>query len=748
MPTVAVSIPEDKLEQVFAVAFAPVVALSELIKNASDSCYVKNDIIKVYIEEDKQRIRIVDNGYGFSADDIAKLGKVTASSKMSLDNKRSRIGEFYAGSKGQGVFTAFNLCKHLEIKTFSLEDGLSYCIKWENGSAQIAYEEINEKITGTELILNGVKAETFKMITRRDELEKLISSTILYYEDSETLPTVDVFLNGNLFKSEITKKIENIYQDNRKRKTGSSGFFVAKAMFEYCDDKLKLSYEDNDVGLFNFDGVSLNVADGKELKKFAVDKGISLHKSSDIYEGLESFSDVRVDPFAGVLYLWINKTVPELKYEYGVRVYVNNYGLYNFLNKDQDWLGLSQISQNRKATSYKVKNTYGYVHFNGFDEGSSELKISSDRNSFMGALASKKFEFLMQNVIVNIFSSIDIEARRRKQNPATVFEEQANVHSIYVDEPFTFRKLIKVSSNISLSDIEVQTEGPHVHVDASSGEITVREVGNHRIVFTYGESKIDKNFSVCRRMPAFELRKKTKNIVYGASFDLRDLIIKSSLKNLSPDEVFISSGDAIIQGGASLSPANNPGQYRVEFKAHKYGVDVVRFADICVETANSKESDKLKRRFRVSEKYPKINDIIKGISETYMHNPTFASIGIRPLVEISLKAFASEFYSDADVEKMNQERSNFNPEAKIDSILNRLKAGSVDVDPRVASTYGASLQSSRKKVINAYKGIEPNDNIHGLQSSATTKQVFDTMSVISVLINFIIEAINAKHAKG
>ncbi|MDV7339094.1 ATP-binding protein [Terasakiella sp. A23] len=83
MPVVSVSIPEDKLEQVFAVAFAPVVALSELIKNASDSCHIKKDTIKVFIEEDEQRIRIVDNGYGFSANDISQLGVVTTSSKMS-----------------------------------------------------------------------------------------------------------------------------------------------------------------------------------------------------------------------------------------------------------------------------------------------------------------------------------------------------------------------------------------------------------------------------------------------------------------------------------------------------------------------------------------------------------------------------------------------------------------------------------------------------------------------------------------
>ena len=60
-----VSIKAGQFERILAVAFAPVVALTELIKNSSDACMIPNDKIEIHINKKAQEIHIKDKGYGF-----------------------------------------------------------------------------------------------------------------------------------------------------------------------------------------------------------------------------------------------------------------------------------------------------------------------------------------------------------------------------------------------------------------------------------------------------------------------------------------------------------------------------------------------------------------------------------------------------------------------------------------------------------------------------------------------------------
>ena len=55
MPKNKVSIQDGNFERVLAVAFAPVVALTELIKNASDACMTPDDKIAIYIDKQSQK---------------------------------------------------------------------------------------------------------------------------------------------------------------------------------------------------------------------------------------------------------------------------------------------------------------------------------------------------------------------------------------------------------------------------------------------------------------------------------------------------------------------------------------------------------------------------------------------------------------------------------------------------------------------------------------------------------------------
>ena len=218
MPKNKVSIQDGNFERVLAVAFAPVVALTELIKNASDACMTPDDKIAIYIDKQSQKIRIIDNGYGFSHKDIESLFVVGFSSKMRDGNTVSRINEPFAGSKGLGILTAFNLCDKLEIRTFSQDDKKTYHIVWEKGTGEIRWKEIQEQRLGSEFILHGVAAETFQLILLKEELTKLYFSSIRLHTVDLPHPTPPIipitFIITTFLKSSFT------YQTHFQNKWG------------------------------------------------------------------------------------------------------------------------------------------------------------------------------------------------------------------------------------------------------------------------------------------------------------------------------------------------------------------------------------------------------------------------------------------------------------------------------------------------------------------------------------------------
>ena len=66
MPEVIANIQQGKYEDVLAAVQSPVIALTELIKNASDSCQNNEDPIMVKIDTVRRVITITDSGRGYA----------------------------------------------------------------------------------------------------------------------------------------------------------------------------------------------------------------------------------------------------------------------------------------------------------------------------------------------------------------------------------------------------------------------------------------------------------------------------------------------------------------------------------------------------------------------------------------------------------------------------------------------------------------------------------------------------------
>ena len=174
MQEVIANIQSGKYEDVLAAVQSPVIALTELIKNASDSCQNNEDPIYVKIDTIQKIITITDSGRGFSKEDLDRLGEAGYSSKMVGNYTRSPIDNPLAGSKGLGLLTAFFIADILEIETYSQSDRKSYFLEWKKGAQKYNYEEIESESVGTVVTLKNVAPEKLQMILLPEEKVKIL----------------------------------------------------------------------------------------------------------------------------------------------------------------------------------------------------------------------------------------------------------------------------------------------------------------------------------------------------------------------------------------------------------------------------------------------------------------------------------------------------------------------------------------------------------------------------------------------
>lgn len=734
MQSYKVSIQEGQFENVLAIAFAPVVALSELIKNSSDACMEKQDVIRIDIDTKLQTIRLKDNGYGLSSKDIKNLATVGFSSKMTKDNLLSRIGEPYAGSKGLGILTAFNLCNRLEILTFSQEEKKAYCLTWTQGTTLFSSKEINLKQQGTEIILHGVTQESIILLTMEEELDKLHSTSITYYIDNKNLPKIELYQDGIKKGAAPRIKIENLYK-KFKFSRRSGGCFIAKASFKYSNNKLILSYEDNIKGFYNINSYELDLTDRQKVLDFLYEYKIEVKPREKFLQTIKNFdSKTYVDDFEGVYYIWRGKKDADLNYPYGVRIYINNYGLYAYLNKDIDWLQHSEISQNIRATNYKLKNTFGYVNFKNFHEEVSGLKISNERNDFKENLAKKKFMYIMQKFVSTIFSTIDINIKNGVPEETIVFKPKFEYKTVILGETILISDLI--TTNLDLQEIEIQCSENVIIID--NNKITFSKIGIYNIKFRYIQQEIDVKINVEKAIPFFEIKKPTITIGENNSYNLKKLIKITTLKNIDIDTIQISSNNGGKVSRRGIFAANNlPGSYVIQYY---YSDELSYTMDLIVKSAQSNMAKNIRNLFPIScIHYPKISELINEISESYARNPYICMIALRPLIEISLKAFIEKFGNSNTIDH------NFNVQGKLENLLNKIGQNDLEhVNEDIKNRYFPKLKEQSKNIKKYYKDLGLNSYIHHPDTHPTYNEVLQSMRKFSIFINFIIESLNSK----
>ena len=727
-----VGIADGQLEKLFAVAFAPVVALTELIKNSSDACINKSDTISINIDTKHNTIKVKDNGKGFSKADIDGLSIIGTSEKMVADNTLSAIGEPYAGSKGLGFLTAFNLCERLEVNTFSQKDDCGYKVQWEKGSSKLSYRESDNKQIGTEIILFDVKKDNIFLLTHNSELVKLYLSSITYYIENKNLPKIELYKDGTRLVLTPREKIESLYEKSKKKK--SNGYFIAKGSFKYNQDKLMLNYEDNERNLFNYTDEELDLTSLDSLIDFQRRNKLYIPRLRRWFDELAELG-APIDDFEGVYYVWRDRKDTSADYPpYGIRVYVNNYGLYNYLDKDNDWLQHSFISQNVKVTNYKHKNTYGYVNFKHFNEASSRLIISQERNDFSGNLARMKFMHIMKNFVTGIFTQTDITIKNFKPDGNVYFEQKTEVCARELGQAIRISDFIKTNLSFGLYDIDC---GEGVTVE-ENGNISVSKAGEFYLTFAYEGISYPCKIITREKTPAFALKKPPK-IYEGNSQDLRELIIPSSLKHIDRHAIEITCADADIQGDI-FTGKNLPDDYTITYSNNDF-LPISHTLQLTVNKTFQAESRKVEKLFPDyhSPNVPvKIQEIIEGISEAYIRHPTLCMIGLRTLLEICLREFRSRF--------AKENREDFDDTKKplhsrLHTTLTLAFSKECLISEDLQRKYENHLSGkARNKLVEELAKLDLNTYVHNPAVVTDSASVLSGLRIFKNLINFIIEA--------
>lgn len=759
MPEIIANIKDGKYEDVLASVQSPIIALTELVKNSADSCINKDNPIIISIDTKQKKITIYDSGEGLPKDELERLGEAGYSSKMIGSNTRSPINNPLSGSKGLGLLTAFFIAETLEIETYSVKDSKSYYLTWKKGEQKYKYDEAQSKFQGTTVTLKDIEPEKLEMILLPEEKIKLFMSSLNFFTDDEKLPRIKLFIDGTEESYYPSEPLERYYERNKRESSG----FIAKAGFQYKDNTIILSYEDNISSFYTFTEKSIDLTDKTNVERFfreirIPEKGAVAVKSicdSDVFS--DKYRNVEIPAFSGVMYTWRQRKADDLEqWPVGVRIYINNYSLYRYLDKENDWLTLSEISQNVKATNYKLKNTYGYLDITDYNENDERLKISKERNDFVDSMAQRKFIHIMRDIIVGTFARIDMAV---KNPPIQSLSIRYNSVTLKTGEHFTLSDVV-VCKNIGLDDIELDYDESKLSI-SDNWIVSTDHAGSYEIKLNFNEDTYTFVINYKNITPQFELLKSNINIIKGNTINLREQIDPKSCKDVTPESIHISSKHKTTIIKEDLFDKNNSvGDHIILYNYE----DFQRTLNVAVKNIERQPGSGA-RSPRIDVLFPKLDDLrqssfklpelIDAISSYYVQAPTLCMAAIRILVESSTKSFF-QYLSNSETEGdfpsivnkvLNIRDCNSKNPDYIQYIMSKDSNFKTEFD-RISNEYNATLSKDVKKNINNHLNmIDLNMFVHNPNIIASDTTVYTSMQIFSPLLNYIFDILLFLKAK-
>ncbi|MBD2848539.1 ATP-binding protein [Paenibacillus sp. IB182496] len=399
MNSVEVKVEEENIVEVIGNVTSPFVVLSELIKNGVDA---NAKSVTVHIDTINNTIKVIDNGDGFKLEDILNLGNIAASNKKRDDFIQNVNGEMLLGSKGLAFYSMFSLGTKIEVRSFN-SNGEKYYFEWFKGHKKFYYEYVAHEnyALGTEILISGIEEDNILLLSSEKELSKFKHISLYNFQAKITVPKVIVIKNGVRFNLDIDNV--NSFEEE----------FNAIVSFSYESKtnilKYKYDVEDSRVSNSEIEIKIDNLFTANEIIRDIYNiKPLSMSFDDFLTNGLIERREISVPSFEGKWYMKRDKRNAKFhRFESGIRLYVNKFALYNYLNKNNDWLQLTNVSQVKKNNNFRQHNVYGYVNFDRFNEHEAGLKISNERGGFIENINYHKFMDILYIYILFITINID-----------------------------------------------------------------------------------------------------------------------------------------------------------------------------------------------------------------------------------------------------------------------------------------------------------------------------------------------------
>ncbi|WP_252225970.1 ATP-binding protein [Clostridium sp. ZBS2] len=427
MNSVNVNLNNQKIEEILGLVASPSIVLSELVKNGFDSNATK---VIIDINTNNNEIIIKDDGDGLLKEEIEELGNIGSSMKKENNNIKRKDGKYLAGSKGLGLLSSFTLSNYIEISTTNEDE--SYLVKWKKSQGEFTYEKIeklNEK--GTKLIMKNISDGDIVLLTDEEEYKKLRHMTIDHFKNNTSNLIVHFLIDNkevSNFECCDYRDIDNafIYKISFKynSKNNTLEYKYGRAKINLISEKTKI-YNNPTDRLYK--GIHINLKNNINMndiiKKSYNINNVQVKKNYEF-----KYLSTDLEDFDGEFWVTHNSKPKDSKklvdkFGYGVKVFVNGYAMYSYLDNEKDWLSFSQLSQLKKSTTLKLHNVFGYINFEDFNEKTSNLKIANERANFIEQAPYKKFLEIMNQIVVKIAFEVDVAYRNNNIDKSNYYEE-------------------------------------------------------------------------------------------------------------------------------------------------------------------------------------------------------------------------------------------------------------------------------------------------------------------------------------
>lgn len=518
MEKIELMIPFENIENILGTVTSPSIVLSELIKNSVDS---NASNIRIDINtQPKNLIIVTDDGDGLSFDDIKNLGCIGESTKKRNSYLYRKDGAYLSGSKGLGILSLFSIANSFTLETEKCRT--RYRITWKKGQSSFLYEQITPKgSSGTEIKITNIDDDCIPILTDENELNKLKHISIKNYTKSNlSSKNITFFINGEKCTYLDISNINDL-KDNF--------ISILKFQFNSITNKLDFQYlSENEI--INKNSISINLSNDIDIHNIL----FSNYNLSEVtYKGEPCrYLGINLESFSGEFFVAQKKKDIELhKFGPGVRVFINQFAMYGYLDRENDWLNFSVYSLLRKNTRYKPHNVFGYVHFDNFNENKSNLKISNERAYFIENGAYKKFQEIMKNIVTVLAFNIDVADKNNWINPTST---ENNSHK-------TYTKNIQKNADLKKNNMQFNNLDEHSQNENSLDKSTASTVD-------MANNPNNRNEHLKSPKPA-NMQSSSEENNYSISFDKKPKFnfFKSSRVLKYPDKIQIGYDDLIGQ---------------------------------------------------------------------------------------------------------------------------------------------------------------------------------------------------------